>query len=132
MSQTLASLKALVAQIAYPGFTLKIGLDGDRADPAGCYPWLQVICPDGINTETGEPFPWKSRKWKLSYWMTDTEVVQTAWAMVERALIHEASELFTFKGQPIFDRHINVHELAELRARPDIMDGRDEPEAKPA
>lgn len=129
MTQTLASLKAVVGQCDYPGFIFKIGLDGDAEDPQGCYPWVQVISPDGIDTATGEPFPWKSRKWKLSYFMTDTEVVHTVWAMVQRALIHEASEMFTFQDQAIFDRHINVHALANLRADPDILDGRDEPEA---
>jgi hypothetical protein len=116
----LASIEVLVARCRYPDFTFKVvAQDADV--------WLQVVC-DGQDTSTGEPMQWKGRKWKLSYHMTDTEIVQTAWAAVQRALIHEASELFRFDGVAIFDRHLSVHRLVELGRRDDALDGREPPE----
>jgi hypothetical protein len=54
------------------------------------------------------------RKWMLSEWMTPTEVVQTCWAAVERAEIHEASENFKYKGFDIFNTHIHVDALTDV------------------
>ena len=117
--KSLAELETLVARCRYPGFTFKVA--GEIADP-----WFQIVCPDGVDTTTGEPVAWKGRKWKLSQWMTDTEVVQSVWAAVQRALLHEASELFKFDGAAIYDRHVSVHRLVDLRQRDDALDGRDE------
>lgn len=91
----------------YPGYEFEVHAEHDDL-------YLQIVCPDGTDTKTGEPLAWKGRKWKLSGFMTDTEIVQTAWAAVQRCLIHEASELFTYKDAPIFDRHISVDRLVEL------------------
>lgn len=54
------------------------------------------------------------RKWQLSEFMCPTEIVQTAWAAVKRAELHEAAENFKFKGADIFNTHLNVEKLAEL------------------
>lgn len=54
------------------------------------------------------------RKWQLSEWMTPTEIVQTCWAAVTRAELHEAAETFKFKGFDIFNTHINVEALADV------------------
>ena len=112
------SLRAIILECAYPGFEWIVDWnDGE--------PWFQVSSPEGVDTRTGEPLPWKGRKWKLSVHMTDTEIVHTVWAAVQRALLHEACELFQFKSMPIFDRHINVHMLHDLRANePGVLDGR--------
>ena len=112
------AIRAVVEQCTYPGFEwILVEQNGTL--------WFQLRCPDGEDTATGEAMDWKGRKWIISKHSTDTEIVQTVWAAVQRALLHEASELFRFKGQPIFDRHINVHMLADLRANePDVLDGR--------
>jgi hypothetical protein len=123
--QTIHTIRALIDQCSYPGFEFIVSADGDVDQ----YPWFQLDCPDGTDTRTGKPLPWKGRKWKLSWHMTDTEVVQTVWAAIQRAILHEASELFLFTGVAIYDRHINVHALANFAADPDILDGREEPEA---
>ncbi|USN15320.1 hypothetical protein KIKIMORA_01740 [Brevundimonas phage vB_BpoS-Kikimora] len=117
--KTLEEIETCIARCRYPGFVFKVagGIDD---------PWFQVVCPEGIDTTTNEPIEWKGRKWKLSKWMTDTEIVHTVWAAVQRALMHEASELFKFDGVAIFDRHLSVHLLADLARREDALDGRDE------
>ncbi|UTC29674.1 hypothetical protein BAJUN_00440 [Bajunvirus bajun] len=109
-----------LAKVTYPGFEFLL-VNVGAAKPEDDTAFLQIRCPEGTDTMTGAPMDWKGRKWQMSRWMTDTEIVQTAWAAVERALMHEAAELFRFKDQPIFDRHFNVHMLAELRAGGDAV-----------
>lgn len=112
------SIRTIVDRLSYPGFEFRLGTSRTEV-------WLQIVCKDGVNTVTGESEMWKGRKWKLSYYATDTEIVQTAWAAVERALIHEASELFKYKGVAIYNRHLSVDLLAALASRPDAEDSRD-------
>lgn len=124
--KTLADIREIVARCAYPGFEFKVDADGDIEQ---LYPWCQIVCHEGVDTTTGQPASWTGRKWKLSFHMTDTEVVQTVWAAVQRAIIHETCELFKFKGAAIYDRHLDVHLLADLALRGEaVLDGREEPE----
>ncbi|AXQ68415.1 hypothetical protein HOT99_gp202 [Caulobacter phage CcrBL10] len=116
--RTPQSIRDVVDRVSYPGFEFLLSTSHAEV-------WLQVSCKDGVNTVTGEPEAWKGRKWKLSYYATDTEIVQTAWAAVERALLHEASELFKYRGAAIYNRHLDVDLLAELAVRPDAEDSRD-------
>lgn len=116
--RTLNSIQMVAGFCDYPGFVFKVGANSDGA------PWLQIQCPEGVDTATGAPSAWSSRKWPLSYYMTDTEIVQTAWAAVQRALIHEASEMFKFMDAAIFDRHISIYRLVEVVLGPDAHDSR--------
>ena len=120
-SRTLESIRAVVTSCTYPGLDFKLATHPDSDKP-----YLQVVCDDGFDTKTGAPASWKGRKWDLSYYATDTEIVQTAWAAIQRALIHEASELFKFKDCAVYDRHISVHRLVELIAGPDPYDSRED------
>ena len=54
------------------------------------------------------------RKWQLSQWMTTTEIVQTCWAAVQRAELHEAAEKFTYNGADIFNTHLSADALVIL------------------
>ena len=64
------------------------------------------------------------RKYLLSSWMTPTELVQTGWLAIQRAVLHEASEQFYYKGLDIFNTHINVERLADLRELDDALEHR--------
>lgn len=124
-----AEIERIIDACEYPGFEFKLGEDPAPINGLLSTPprlWLQVCCPNGTDTKTGKPLAWKGRKWMLSYFMTDTEVVHTVWAAIQRALLHEASELFQFQGARIFDRHISVHDLAHMvSADPEgVLDGR--------
>ncbi|AXQ68821.1 hypothetical protein HOU00_gp304 [Caulobacter phage CcrPW] len=119
--RTFESIRDVVAACSYPGFDFKLATHPDSDKP-----YLQIICEDGVDTKTGEAVSWKGRKWDLSYYATDTEIVQTAWAAVQRALIHEASEMFKFKDAAIYDRHISVHRLVDLIAGAEPYDSRED------
>lgn len=86
---------------------------------------LRVVDPNGRCNVTGNPLPWKGRKWVLSKWMTDGEVVQTAFMAVLAAVEHEVRESFLYKGYAILDPHYNIEKLVALRQRPDAIKERD-------
>lgn len=125
--RTIASIRELVARCSFPGFEFLVVFESTGDMTAGDRTYLQVVCQEGKDTATGEPMVWKGRKWLISQHSTDTEIVQTVWAAVQRALAHEACELFKFDGAAIYDRHLDVHKLVELRTQALALDGRERP-----
>jgi len=55
-----------------------------------------------------------SRKWRLSTYMTKSELVQTALKAVLTAEEHEARETFHYKGEAIFGPHFDIEELVRI------------------
>jgi hypothetical protein len=76
-----------------------------------------------VNNVTGEKYSWSGRKWAISQHMTETEVVKTALKAVLAAQEHETLEKFKYKDVSIFDPHISVKDLLELRKQKQL-DGR--------
>jgi hypothetical protein len=73
-------------------------------------PYLQIQFDD-IDNETGEEgYRAHCRKWMLSYHMTDSELVRTAYLAFQQAIMHEADEKFLFDGRAIYNPHIDVFE----------------------
>lgn len=60
------------------------------------------------------------RKWRMSSWMTKSEVVQTIWAAYEAWVIHEARESFKYRGVSIFGPHFDVDALVEIADRIEV------------
>ena len=106
MSLDLASIMETLGRCRYSGLRFLLSLDGGR-------PVLQVES-DGQCARTGEPLTWRGRKWFLSFHMTRSEVVQTAFKAVLTALEHEARESFLYRDQPIFGPHFDVEKLVAL------------------
>lgn len=82
---------------------------------------LRVGDPNAKDNVTGDPLDWKGRKWLLSEYMTDGEIVQTAWLACQVAVEHEMRETFTYQGQAVFDPHYDINKLVALRAQPDAL-----------
>lgn len=59
--------------------------------------YLQVQCKGTCNV-TKNPMDWNGRKWRLSRYMTDGEIVQTALMACLAASEHEIREQFRYKG----------------------------------
>ena len=96
-------VRALLDEIDYPGYGWRLGTRHGRtsvAEPA----WLQVAFEADGALQHG-------RKWRLSPWMTKSEIVQTAFAAVLAAVEHEAREHFLYRGQPVFGPHFDVDAL---------------------
>lgn len=93
-------------------------------------PYLQIKFWAADNTDkTGKkPLEYQHcRKWMLSEWMTPTELVETAWAAVQRAELHEAAELFEYKGVTVYNRHTNVEKLVEIHSQAAALEHRPAP-----
>lgn len=87
----------IVERVQYKDWRFILSMDGPRAV-------LQVDLGNG----------WKSRKWLLSSFMTESELVQTCLKAVLTAEEHEARERFTYEGVCAFGPHINVRELLRV------------------
>lgn len=60
---------------------------------------------------------WKGRKFYLSEYMTQDEVIKTAYAAFEAAIKHEVMEGFKVDGIILFNPHINFEELLLISNR---------------
>lgn len=111
-------IESIVANCTFKPWKIIVGkLGTDRL-------YLQVRDENGVNNATGEPnYVWGGRKWLLSKHMTETEIVKTVLKAVLSAVEHETLENFKYKGLTIFDPHITVSDLIELRNNSEL-DGR--------
>jgi hypothetical protein len=74
---------------------------------------LQVVF-NSINVVTGEKEEQKCRKWFISRHSCKNEVVNTALKAILAAEEHEARENFKYKGQRIFDPHVDYDKVADF------------------
>lgn len=70
-------------------------------------PYLQIIFRQGNDL-------WYGRKWRLSPYMTRSEIVQTAFMAVLACEEHEAREAFKYMGAAVFGPHFSVDALVQL------------------
>ncbi len=97
---TKEEIKYIVGRVKYLDWELYVGDMGD-----GLYVQVRFDAPD---SETGEVMRQHCRKWYMSLWMTETEVVDTVYKAVEAAVIHEMKESFTYRGEMIHNPHTSV------------------------
>lgn len=114
--QDVSSIYAVLSRISFPDFKFVVKTD------KGLY--LQIECLGKCNV-TGNSYEWKSRKWVLSYYMTNGEIVQTAFKAVLTAIEHEARENFRYRGVSIFDPHYDIEKLVELHQAGTALKERD-------
>lgn len=101
-------LKSFIQEkIRYKNWEFFVGQNGDH-----CYVQVRFDAPD--NKDPTKIERQHGRKWQLSQWMTTTEIVQTCWAAVQRAELHEAAENFTYNGADIFNTHLSADALVIL------------------
>lgn len=77
------------------------------------YGWHMQVCYDEADIETGKIETGKierqeSRRWFLSAQMTESEIVDTAFAAVMRSYDHVVQEHFTYKGKRVFSPHFTI------------------------
>jgi len=65
-------------------------------------------------TNTGKLELWKGRKYYLSDYMTEDEIVKTAYVAFEQAVKHEVMEGFKKNGVIVFNPHVNHEELIKV------------------
>ena len=90
---------------------------------------MEYMEPD-ITKLGSPPVKQSTRKWYISPYSTDTEVVETCFAMVCRSQLHIAGEHFTFHGRQVYSPHFNIEGRMELCDLEDF-DGRISPNETP-
>lgn len=80
-------------------------------------------------TKTGQPDIYRGRKWFLSQYMTNDEIVKTAYLAIETAVKHEILEGFKVDGKSLFNPHLDFEELLkvtkEVKRVPHMYDHKD-------
>lgn len=102
----------IVSQIQYKDWQFIVNED---------YLQVSFMSPCSV---TGQIVEQKGRKWRLSKFMTKSEIVSTALKAVLTAEEHEAREQFKYKTKAIFGPHFDVDKLAIL-CDSDAVDVRD-------
>jgi len=78
--------------------------------------FIQIIY-NALCGSAGEIKEWRGRKWYLSDFMTEDEVVKTIYAAFELCVKHELMEGFTVDGVKVFNPHIDYRELIKISDR---------------
>lgn len=99
-------LKEILSEVKYLDWKWLVMDKGD-----GFLIQLAWIAPDA---DTGKQSLQKSRKWYVSSHVVKSEIVQTAYAAVQRAVLHEVAESFTYRGKRIFNPHFDVEALINV------------------
>lgn len=102
------------------GITFKVLVERDKVFYNGRW-YIQIEYPAPC-TKTGLVEMWKGRKWYLSEYMTNDEIVKTTYCAFESCVKHEVMEGFKVDGKILFNPHVNFEELlkvSELEIRRD-------------
>jgi len=106
---TLALLKGILADVKFGHWVFS----ADVAMGDGFFLQVRFVTPGQRGTMDGATLQ-RGRKWYVSRFSTDGEVLQTALKAVLTALEHEARESFTYKGHAIFGPHFSIAALVRL------------------
>jgi hypothetical protein len=91
---------AIVNGIAFMGGQFVVMEKGDG--------YLLQLLYDEPDVETGKIETQKTRKHYVSPWMTETEIVDTAFYCAVRSMEHRAREHFTYKGLRVHSPHFSI------------------------
>jgi hypothetical protein len=103
--------KQILSKITFRDWTLK------AFQKEECYllQWT-FMEKDTTKPEDDTLYEQHCRKWYISQYSTQTEIIRTAWLAVQQAIIHEASESFLYNGVRLFDPHTDYVSLSEYMA----------------
>lgn len=108
-------IRELLSRVAYRDWRFV-------CDEMGKGYYVQVRFTDGEDEQGG-------RKWYVSLFATDMEVVQTAMMAVLAAEEHEARERFRFRGLQIFHPHRSLEALCADAGNVEMRAGAQEPDS---
>ncbi len=99
-------IKTIIDQVAFKDRLFKLLKKGD-----GFLLQMQYIETDVL---TGKMAKQHTRKWYISPWATESEIVQTALKCVLTSQEHIGREHFKYMGEKVYGPHNNVRDLVEL------------------
>lgn len=96
----------IISKVKFRNWDVLVRYDGPRQ-----FLQVQFDAPDSF---TGVMAHQYCRKWMLSPYMTETELVRTAYKAVEAAVLHEAQEDFRYMDEAVYRPHFDIKELWKL------------------
>lgn len=112
----LEQVKKITDQIKFRDWVLRV--ERDNLIPNGRV-FLQWIYWDYCS-KTGEWREWHSRKWYLSPYMMESEIVKTAFGAVLLANDHEVREHFKYQEIRIFNPHRSLETMMALASEDEV------------
>ena len=91
-------------------FTIRCEVD-NKFDAGRIF--LQVVYNSKCN-KSGVEQEWHGRKFYLSDYMTNDEIIKTSYVAFESAVKHEIMEGFTVDGIVLFNPHVSFEELLKI------------------
>ena len=116
VKQTVSRLRAGV-----PGLEMRYRVERDCQRPVDGRIFVQCVY-DAPCTVTGNVKEWHGRKWYLSDYMTEDEVVKTCYAAFRAAVEHEVLEGFLCDGRRVFNPHTPYPVLMEAAEREEFRE----------
>ena len=95
----------IVRRVTFRDFRFRVGSLGDGAFVQACF--------DAPCTDSGKVEEQRGRKFYVSPYAIEDEVIKTCWLAVELALRHEAMEDFKVDGVAPFHPHTSVDSLID-------------------
>lgn len=121
-----AEVEAIVGRVRYEEKRFRVGVMGD-----GFFVQIEYDEPD---IRTNEMALQRGRKWYVSSYATESEIVQTCLAAVLASAEHQAREHFGYvpagekRPRAIFSPHFATDALYSICGKADSYDARDDPE----
>jgi hypothetical protein len=108
MSIRLQHIQNLLKEISYKeGWSI---LTTNRATPDSLQEFILIYWKfDAPDVKTGLIETWTSRKYYISPYMSDSEIIQTAFLAAKVAEEHEILEAFKYKGKTLFSPHMDLN-----------------------
>lgn len=113
LKRGIGQVQALVNRVYFRVFHCEMKIKVDYDNTYGERLYLQVVYSDRCR-KTGLMQEWHGRKWYLSDYMTDDEIIKTAYAACKAAVEHEIMEGFTVDGKVLFNPHVHFEALLEI------------------
>lgn len=111
--KTRAEIQTIIDNITF--FDRKIKLIPKGVDPKGNeFFLLQVQYFEEDIDNPGKVELQKARKWYISPYSTESEIVETVFAACRRSWEHVLKEHFLYKGRRIFSPHFDVNRRVEM------------------
>lgn len=101
MKKTLKDVEDIVRNVSFMDRSLRLGVMGH-----GYFLQVQYLEED-INT--GKVELQKARKWYVSPWATETEIVETAFKACRTSMDHVLKEHFLYKGRRVYSPHFGIN-----------------------
>jgi len=118
-AKTIDEVRGILAGVKFMDRSFAVMEKGDG--------YLLQVQYTATDIDTGKMELQKARKWYVSMWSTETEIVETVFLAIQRSMYHVVREHFTYKDQRVFSPHFSIGarlEMAQLKRFDRRPDGR--------